>query len=142
MDIPGSSRPTRTFWISIIVVAVIIVALLVFAFQQGGLLQARLLSPDSTITTEESPVDSTLEGESDESGLTVAAVCAAFKEQHITDCGSHHPDHDYECRTTEAEQVYNDCLEATVISEEVAPEVTPEITEDSIGPVDYSHEYE
>src|SRR5688500_1979185 len=109
-----ASRKTTKFVAALILLVVVIATVL--AFRQGSYLRTRVLpnqTEQSATTEQEQAVDLTVD-----QYTKLESFCANQKEFYIQNtCGYATPEHDYHCRTQEAEAKFQDCLTSTAIED-------------------------
>lgn len=99
----ASSMNKVFVWTAVgIMIAAVIIVLLTFTY--GGLFIGSRLPIETTQPDEIAP---------DELDNGIEAYCESARENHIAHCGMLYPEQDYACRTTEAEQIYQECLVTT-----------------------------
>lgn len=112
---------------SILLITVILAVLL---FQQGDLLRTGVvLNNDDAALDEATPPDEV----SDESPDPLEAHCLTVKAGHTQACGDGLPEHDFTCRTTEADAAYQTCLTTTNLDDLTTQQGSDEASEYDTG---------
>ena len=112
-------------WVLVGCLVLVCAALLMMSFQQGGLIQARVLSPTAKDTTATEIAATSVDvapAPSTDPYTKLEAYCEQVKAASIADCGEAAPDKDYACRTTGADKVFTDCVANT------NPNAIPDLT--------------
>lgn len=112
----SNSSHKRTWVIAGTVLVVAVIAVMMI-FQQGGYLQTRVMSGTGSDVDIAETEEGTEELSVDEY-TRLEAFCAGEKEFYILNtCGHMSPEHDYHCRTGEADTKFQECLGTTTIED-------------------------